>query len=42
MLVSSATSDDAAVVRLEDGTLLIQTVDLFGPPVDDQIGRAHV
>lgn len=35
MLVSSATADDAAVVRLEDGTLLVQTVDLFGPPVDD-------
>lgn len=35
MLVSSASSDDAAVVRLDDGTLLIQTVDLFGPPVDD-------
>lgn len=35
MLVSSATADDAAVVRLDDGTLLVQTVDLFGPPVDD-------
>ena len=35
VLVSSATADDAAVVRLEDGTLLVQTVDLFGPPVDD-------
>lgn len=35
MLVSSASSDDAAVVRLDDGTLLVQTVDLFGPPVDD-------
>lgn len=35
VLVSSATFDDAAVVRLDDGTLLIQTVDLFGPVVDD-------
>lgn len=35
MLVSSATMDDGAVVRLDDGTLLVQTVDLFGPPVDD-------
>jgi selenide,water dikinase len=35
VLVSSASSDDAAVVRLDDGTLLVQTVDLFGPPVDD-------
>lgn len=35
MLVSSATMDDGAVVRLDDGTLLVQTVDVFGPPVDD-------
>jgi selenide,water dikinase len=27
--------DDGAVVRLDDGTLLVQTVDVFGPPVDD-------
>ena len=35
VLVSSATLDDAAVVRLADDALLVQTVDLFGPPVDD-------
>ncbi len=35
MLVSGATLDDASVVRLDDGTLLVQTVDVFGPPVDD-------
>lgn len=35
MLVSGATMDDASVVRLDDGTLLVQTVDVFGPPVDD-------
>ncbi|MEY4226548.1 MAG: selenide, water dikinase SelD [Actinomycetota bacterium] len=35
MLVSSAAMDDGAVVRLDDGTLLVQTVDVFGPPVDD-------
>lgn len=35
VLVSSATLDDAACLRLDDGTTMVQTVDLFGPVVDD-------
>lgn len=35
VLVSSATLDDAACLRLDDGTVMVQTVDLFGPVVDD-------
>ncbi|HEX9890811.1 MAG TPA: AIR synthase related protein, partial [Actinomycetota bacterium] len=35
VLVSSDTSDDAAVYRLPDGTALVQSVDFFTPIVDD-------
>lgn len=35
LLVGSATSDDAAVYRLNDTTALIQTLDFFTPIVDD-------
>jgi selenide,water dikinase len=35
VLVSQETSDDAAVYRLPDGRLLVQTVDFFTPIVDD-------
>ncbi|HEU4975448.1 MAG TPA: selenide, water dikinase SelD [Baekduia sp.] len=35
LLVGSATSDDAAVVRLRDDLALVQTVDFFTPLVDD-------
>ena len=35
VLVSGATFDDAAVIRLDDGSTLIQTIDAFGPVVDD-------
>ncbi len=35
VLVSLATSDDAAVYRLSDTTAVIQTVDFFTPIVDD-------
>jgi selenide,water dikinase len=35
LLVSAATSDDAAVYRLSDDLALVQTVDVFTPVVDD-------
>jgi selenide,water dikinase len=35
LLVGTATSDDAAVVRLSDELALVQTIDFFTPPVDD-------
>jgi selenide,water dikinase len=35
VLVGSATSDDAAVVRLTDDLAIVQTVDFFTPIVDD-------
>lgn len=35
MLIGLATSDDAAVYRLDDHTALVQTVDFFTPIVDD-------
>ena len=35
MIVGFNESDDAAVVRLEDGTLVVQTVDFFTPIVND-------
>ncbi len=35
LLVGSATSDDAAVFAIAEGTALVQTVDFFTPPVDD-------
>jgi selenide, water dikinase len=35
LLVGSATSDDAGVVRLRDDLALVQTVDFFTPIVDD-------
>jgi selenide,water dikinase len=35
VLVGSATSDDAAVVRLSDDLAIVQTVDFFTPIVDD-------
>jgi len=34
--------DDGAVVRLDDGTLLVQTVDVFGPPVDDPFDYGRI
>ncbi len=42
MLVSSATLDDASVVRLDGGTLLVQTVDFFGPVVDDAFDYGRI
>ncbi|MGA0121937.1 MAG: AIR synthase related protein [Gaiellales bacterium] len=42
VLVSSETMDDGAVVRLDDGTLLVQTVDVFGPPVDDPFDYGRI
>lgn len=35
VLVDFSTADDAGVYRLDDGTLLVQTVDFFTPVVDD-------
>jgi len=35
VLVGTETCDDAAVYRLADGTLLVQTVDFFAPIVND-------
>ena len=35
LLIGSATSDDAAVYRLDDERALVQTVDFFTPIVDD-------
>src|ERR687886_236330 len=35
LIVGSATSDDAGVVRLRDDLALVQTVDFFTPIVDD-------
>jgi selenium donor protein len=35
ILVGSATSDDAAVYRLDQNTAIVQTVDFFTPVVDD-------
>jgi len=35
LLVGAATSDDAAVFRLNDEVALVQTIDFFTPPVDD-------
>lgn len=35
VLVDHTTGDDAGVFRLDDGTLLVQTVDFFTPVVDD-------
>ncbi len=35
MLVDFTGADDAAVVRMDDGRLLLQTVDFFTPVVDD-------
>ena len=35
VVVDAATADDACVWRLDDGTLLIQTVDFFTPVVDE-------
>lgn len=35
LLVGAATSDDAAVYRVRDDVLLVQTVDFFTPVVDD-------
>ena len=35
VIVGFNESDDAAVVRLEDGTLVVQTVDFFTPIVND-------
>ncbi|MDD5425702.1 MAG: selenide, water dikinase SelD [candidate division Zixibacteria bacterium] len=35
ILVGTATSDDAAVYRLDDHTAIVQTVDFFTPIVDD-------
>ncbi len=35
VLVGSATSDDAAVVRVGERLALVQTIDFFTPPVDD-------
>src|ERR671932_1025767 len=35
LLVGSATSDDAGVVRVRDDLALVQTVDFFTPIVDD-------
>jgi selenide,water dikinase len=35
LLVGFESSDDAAVYRIDDSTVLIQTVDLFPPMVDD-------
>lgn len=35
LLVGSATSDDAAVVRVAAGVALVQTIDFFTPLVDD-------
>ncbi len=42
VLVSSATFDDAACLRLEDGTTMVQTVDLFGPVVDDPVDYGRI
>jgi selenide,water dikinase len=42
VLVSGATFDDAACVRLDDGTVLVQTVDLFGPVVDDPVDYGRI
>ena len=35
MIVGFNSSEDAAVVRLDDGKLVVQTVDFFTPIVDD-------
>lgn len=35
LLVGTATADDAAVYRLDDGVALVVTVDFFAPVVDD-------
>ena len=35
VIVGTETSDDAAVYRLKNGTVLVQTVDFFTPIVDD-------
>ncbi|MBX7183550.1 MAG: selenide, water dikinase SelD [Vicinamibacteria bacterium] len=35
ILVDYRTGDDAGIYRLDDGTLLVQTVDFFTPVVDD-------
>jgi selenide, water dikinase len=35
VLVDYRTGDDAGIYRLDDGTLLVQTVDFFTPVVDD-------
>jgi selenide,water dikinase len=35
VLVDYRTGDDAGIFRLDDGTLLVQTVDFFTPVVDD-------
>ena len=35
LLVGSATSDDAAVYRIDDERALVQTLDFFTPIVDD-------
>jgi selenide,water dikinase len=41
LLIGSATVDDAAVYRVDDGLALVQTVDFFTPIVDDpyEFGR---
>ena len=35
VIVGFNSSEDAAVVRLDDGKLVVQTVDFFTPIVDD-------
>jgi selenide,water dikinase len=42
VLVSGATFDDAAVIRLDDGSTLIQTIDAFGPVVDDPFDYGRI
>lgn len=42
VLVGTATSDDAAVYRLPDGTKIVQTLDFFTPVVDDPYAFGQV
>jgi len=35
LLIGSASSDDAAVYKIDDETALVQTLDFFTPIVDD-------
>jgi cysteine desulfurase len=42
VLVSSESSDDAAIYRLDEDTAIVQTVDFFTPVVDDPYGFGQV